>query len=598
MLKLTQEQARRIVQHVAQASQAYKDQMAIWKQRMTRVYKEVSTFDRLRTREWDTTFKVNKAHEIENKTLPRIIGKSPKWLVSYKSDDYIDKPWFDTGLYTKAIGDYLHRIFDKQDMVEMNRLRAKAMIRYWVWRVDIWFKYPISRTTGKKEVEEMDEYGQATISVVKDVKENVDDQYPCINVVSRRDILFDPRYLRFEDMPAIIKVAKNVRLSYFTQHKDKFINVNDLVKICIAGQNGTQDEYTQIVQQIAWVTPITSSMMKPDTLELKRYCGYFDLSEKQDYSEEKLYEFWTVWDTLVTYAEEISQIPYEDTRCFEDTEAYFPSGMLEPILWLQEEMNFKKNAASVRINQTLYPSRIRSPMSWIDPRKTQVWPWGIITTTKDWETAMKNFQELPYQQMPYQYFTEQQDFERQIQSATFTIDAAQPVWLDGWTRTATEAKINSFGTNAVMDEIRKHFEESMERLAYKLLQVTFDNSLEENIIIKQLDGEWFWVMHKEALRDAVNKYEIKVEAWSSSADSEETRREDRMARWNIGVQAVQAGLQVNLKKLYEDVMTTFDGVDKNKLFQPDLSMLWMQQPWAPEWGWGGTALKNMWQLKL
>ena len=84
---------------------------------------------------------------------------------------------------------------------------------------------------------------------------------------------------------------------------------------------------------------------------------------------ERLYEFWTVDDVLLIYAEEITTIPFEDIRCFEDTETYFATGYLEPILGMQDELNFKKNKASEYINKTLNPDMIRSPMSGIDPRK-------------------------------------------------------------------------------------------------------------------------------------------------------------------------------------------------------------------------------------
>ncbi len=41
------------------------------------------------------------------------------------------------------------------------------------------------------------------------------------------------------------------------------------------------------------------------------------------------------------------------------------------------------------------------------------------------------------------------------------------------------------------------------------------------------------------LRDAISKYEIKIEAGSSSFDSEESRRNDALAKRNIGLQAKQ-----------------------------------------------------------
>jgi hypothetical protein len=138
------------------------------------------------------------------------------------------------------------------------------------------------------------------------------------------------------------------------------------------------------------------------------------------------------------------------------------------------------------------------------------------------------------------YFQEQNDFERQIQAATFTINTNTPLTQQSLTNTATGAKIQSFETDAVTGQVRKNFEESLVRLSYKILQFEFDNA-SENIKIKSRDEEdTFREINKEALRDAVDKYEIKIEAGSSSFDSEEARRNDAIAQWNIALQAKQA----------------------------------------------------------
>lgn len=65
---------------------------------------------------------------------------------------------------------------------------------------------------------------------------------------------------------------------------------------------------------------------------------------------------------------EITQMPFEDIKCFEDTETHFATGYVEPIIGLQDEMNFKKNSASEYINQTLNRSWVWSPNSGIDPK--------------------------------------------------------------------------------------------------------------------------------------------------------------------------------------------------------------------------------------
>ena len=43
---------------------------------------------------------------------------------------------------------------------------------------------------------------------------------------------FDPRYIRFQDMPAIIRHMTNVRMADIKKEKDKYINVDKLEYIC------------------------------------------------------------------------------------------------------------------------------------------------------------------------------------------------------------------------------------------------------------------------------------------------------------------------------------------------------------------------------
>ena len=83
---------------------------------------------------------------------------------------------------------------------------------------------------------------------------------------------------------------------------------------------------------------------------------------------EKLYEFWTVNDMLLVYAKEIAFIPFESVKCFEDTETFLSTGFIEPIIGLQDELNFKKNSASQYINQALNRNWVWSPNSGVDPR--------------------------------------------------------------------------------------------------------------------------------------------------------------------------------------------------------------------------------------
>lgn len=553
---------------------------------MEKIYKSVSSFENTKVNQWDTTFKVNKAHEIENKILPRILARDPKWIVSYKQPDWVDNE--NMADMANAIRVYLQQTFKKQDLKESMRIWAKNMVRYGQWRAKIWYKYRINRSSKSDIIEDYDEEGNIIEKIVKKVNEDVSDEYSCIDIKSWTDVLFDPRYTRLEDMPAIIETVRNARLSYFAKNKSKYMNIDQIVSLAqIASNSNDYDWYRNSVKSVTGINITDQRMIKPDTLDIKCYYWYYDLSEKDDMSWERLYEFRTINDTVLIYAQEISFIPFEDIRCFEDTETYFSVWFIEPMLGLQDELNYKKNATATYINQSLNRQWIRSPNSWIDPRKLNNAPGNIITTTRSWQEAMQNLVELPHRSIPSEYFMEQNDFERQIQGLTFTVDTAQPLWQQSLTNTATGAKIKAFESNAVVDEVRKHFEEWLERLAYKFLQHTFDN-LEGNITIQ--DDKWdFRQIHKEAMRDAINKYEIKVEAWSSSFDSEETRREVAIAKWNLLTQAMKLWLPVNLKDWFADVWTTFEWADINKLYLPDNiqqrqpPIEWWVQPLPQTW---------------
>lgn len=336
---------------------------------------------------------------------------------------------------------------------------------------------------------------------------------------------------------------------------------------------------TGIMWNKPWKIDITN-------LTVKKYYGWFELDDEWDGSEEKMYEFWTIDDSIVCYAQEIYQLPYQAIKCFEDTETFLATGFLEPILGLQDELNFKKNSASQYINQALNREWVWSPNSGVNPKHLNSRPWGIIPTTKDAQTALANLQELPFRQLPPNYFQEQNDFERQIQSMTFTIDTASPQGNQALTNTATGIKVKAFESNSVVNMIRKNYENWLVMLAYKFLQASFDN-LEENVVIKKMWDDWFREINKEAMRDAVRRYEIRVEAGSTSFDTIEQRRSDAIAQRNISQQAAAAWVQVDLVEQYKRLMETFEWVDPEKLVKPPMPQIpWIEQPWQQTQGWG------------
>ena len=550
MTKISNEQELDVVLYIQETFDNYKTLNAERRDELFDIYEEYRSFKQKKLADWSSTFKVNKAHEIVNKVLPRIIAKNPRWIVDIRTDEFRPEDklltWQDKVKRMKQleemslwVQDYLTYIFDRYNLKEPIRNWAKNMLIYGRSYAKIKFKYETARireTNGK-------------------IVEKVVWEYPTIDAKSWTDIYTDPRYVLLEDCPAVIEVTTWVRLADLKRKKDKYINLDKIENLPTESEFSWDEDWSKNkIYEITWI-PLRdiNGWVDKNTLTLRTFYGKYVL----EWEDEKLYKVTTVNDMIVIEFEEITAIPFEDIKAFDDTETGNAVWLVEPILSLQDELNFKKNSASEYVNQSLNRSYIWSPNSWINPADLISRPNNIIATTKDAVTAQNNLIEQPHRQLTNDYFAEQNDIERQIQAQSFTVDTSAQRSNQALTNTATWARIKFFESNSVIDELRKHFEEWLERLAYKLLEATFEN-MEDNIVIKKLWDEWFWEINKELLRDAFTRYSIKIEANSSSFDSIETKREDAIAMFNLLAQSGQMWVPVDFTEVTKDILSTFE----------------------------------------
>lgn len=570
MPKPTQDQQIDINQFIKETFNNYYQLNLSHREEMTDIYREYRSFKTDKRNNWNSWFKVNYAHTTVNKTLPRLIAKNPRWLVNLKTDEFTAEDKFLQGLekaerlekmrlMTKWVQAYLSYIWERYNLREPARLWAKNMLIYWNSYAKIKFKYETTR-----------------IKEDWKIVEKVIGEYPTIDPISWTNIYVDPRYVILEDMPAIIEVTERVRLADLKLREEKYFNLDKIEGLPDQWEFKASPESSRMrIYEITWIpTTDISNWINKNELTLRTFYWKYAL----EWKEESLYKITTVNDWVMIEFEEIISIPFEDIKCFDDTETHFAVWMVEPIVSLQNEANFKKNSASEYINNALNRSWIWSPNSWVNPRDLVSRPNNIISTTADAVTAQNNLIELPHRQLTTDYFQEQNDIERQIQASTFTVDTSASPSQQALTNTATGIRVKFFENNAVIDELRKHFEEWLEKLSYKLLEATFDN-MEDNIVIKKTWEEGFWEINKELLRDSLNKYEIKVEVNSSSFDDIESRREDALWFFNVLSQWAQMWIPVDMTEALKDVINTFEKRDIEKFIQE-----WQQAPqqWA---GW-------------
>jgi hypothetical protein len=107
--------------------------------------------------------------------------------------------------------------------------------------------------------------------------------------------------------------------------------------------------------------------------------------------------------------------------------------------------------------------------------------------------------------------------------------------------------------------------------------------MEDNIVIKKMWDKWYWEINKELLRDAVNRYSIKIEVNSSSFDDIESRREDSLAFANIMSLAASQWVPIDLQEVYKEVIGTFEKKDINRFIKQanPLEQLMPQIWWQP-----------------
>lgn len=596
-MKLTQTQQDKILPEILELIEQYRDINKPRNQKMVEIYKAFSTYEQDQQAEWLTKFKVNKAHEIVERVLPRLIAKNPRWIVSPKSYDFypekelppldtanpesvaaykeaLDKKRSATTDYSRAIQDYLEYIFDEYGFEGAIRMFAKTGIVYGKAWAKVGYQYEIARILKTKEVAEPMEGEEEESN--QEVVEEVIGEHPFIDVKSFTEILVDPRYKNLADMPALIEVCEGVRLAQLKKKKDYF-NLDKLQDCAnLSGWEKDPGTYLNQVKAIAGIQDLElKDAISKNNLKLYKFYGFLSLDEDSD---ERMYEVCIADKLFVIGCKEITKIPYTDFLCFEDIETNQAVGFVEPILGLQDELNFQKNAAVNFINQALNRTFLWSANSNIDPRDLISKPYGVIPVQGDVDQAMRNCVELPMRQLPSDYFQFQNDIERQIQGQTFTVDTSNQRGQQALTDTATGMRIEFFESNSVLDQCRKNFEQSLSKLAYLLIQEAFEN-MEDNIVLKKLGAEEYWEMNKEVLRNAVTRYTIKVEVGSSSFDDIENRRRDSMAFFNMLMQGKQAGANINIDEAVKDTIQTFEKRDATKfVMQPDIQALAGQLP--------------------
>lgn len=577
-MKLEKQLQDRIVQHVTKTKNSYKSFNSARKQQLVEIYNAVASFEGEKRAEWASALKVNFAHQIENLIVARLTARSPKFVVSLRSSvqSIVDRYYpikdldedateeeqmryaqkleerarfeQEVSQWAGAVQDYLNFAFKEYGFKRKFRLAAKALVRYGNvyggvnYRTDYFSK----KRKGK-------------------VEKKLWREYPDVDIISFSEMYLDPRYLQTADSPAVIRSHENVRLAELHQ-TEGLINL-DKIK-CLNSE--TANTYKQEMYSIRIQTNIGEDTKQFKNLVVDKYQGYFRKDEN-DPSSECLYEFWVVNNLVLVKMEEIPRITIHSASCFEDVEQHYSVGYVEPMLGLEREYNFKMNSAIEYINQQLNRSWYWDPNSGVNPKSlASLGPGSVIIAQKGMEAAQNGVRELQYNQIPQAYFANNNEVRRDIQTVTHTVDTTAPSQAQGFTNTATAVRARFFESNTVYADTLKHLEEFWVEIAYDIADSIAENA-KSDVIIKNLGKNKFKWAKPEIFDDAPIRYAIDIEVGSSSFDSVEGRREESLAQWTLAKDAAAAGIQVDLEKVYKNILETFDNKNPEEFITRDFA---------------------------
>lgn len=130
-MKLTPTQQLDIALFIKDVSESYRTRLKPRKDRANAIFEEISTFENKNPDKRAPNFKVNKAHEIVNKAVAKVMAGQPNWIVdsiNYNVEDEEDMQMAKDEAY--AAKEYLTKIYSKEDIIEVCEIVAKAMLTY------------------------------------------------------------------------------------------------------------------------------------------------------------------------------------------------------------------------------------------------------------------------------------------------------------------------------------------------------------------------------------------------------------------------------------------------------------------------------------
>lgn len=465
---------------------------------------------------------------------------------------------------------YLLYVFTENQLKKKIRLWDKGRLIYGTYHIKLEPKILTETRKKTRTTEEGEE--ETEEAIFKNI-------LPDVNIVDVFDFLIHPDEQDVDSAYGVIHKRDNTSINELDD--ETYFNL-DLIDSSKPRPDMTPEE----LEKRQTVQDAVQKKVNKNRFTVYEYWGKYSLTGEP--KDEKDYIITTVNDCMVVRFEENE---VKDPRgnavkpfiAMHDQPVpgeYYAIGEAEPIMSLQDEINNIRNTRVDFNNSVLYPEWLVRKGSGINPFQLVHKPNNIILADN-----LADIQPLPHSVVPQSGYQEEEFINRDIMDTTSTTNFAQPGATSAFTDTVTGASMRQSEQNTRMKLKIDYLDDAISELGRKIL-IFAAHYIDDSIEIPNEDD--FVKIYKDTFKKIAEGFNPVVVSGSMAADTPGERRNEALARGNISLQYAQAGVPVDLKKEYLNIMKEgFNVRDEESLLgetsnnEQDMQSEMLEQPGQP-----------------
>lgn len=502
-------------------------------------YKMYRLFRTEKVQPWMSKLFIPKVFEIIEQKVPMMIAHNPQYVITARLNENLP--------YMGILRDYLGYVWDEEDMNSKIESWVKDMLIYGTAIGKVDWKQITGMETSTEET--IDEITGETIS--EEIEEEVVKlETPTFQTIDIFDFKTDPRFDTLEESEANIHERDDVPYSELLADEDMYFNLDKVDPKGIPAESSDTSEKEEKRSSLGISTP--GKDLDETRLNIKEYWGTFSITGKP--KDEAEYVITTVNDHTVIRMEknDMNMRPFIAVKARVVPHEFYAIGEVEPLEDLQIELNTLRNQRMDYTNSILNPEWIMSTSSGINPSQLIHKPNNIILTDD-----MNGIRTLPKDGVPAAGYNEEAQILRDMQTISQTTDVTDGGGSQGFQNTATGVAARVEQQTRSSNNVVKHLEKGIADIGRKFLLLAKYNVTEPMQIrredLQAPEKVKFTQIEPSIFKDVENGFIIRVEAGSTMEGTYQERGNKAVARGNTAVQFVQAGVPIDMTKIWTDI---------------------------------------------